>query len=406
MAVGISSIFFKATTGAGLDSALKDSTDSLPDSLSALKKFVEITGAKDILKEVSSERVLDIAEREIETEKTKKINRFSQGHPIILFTSDYVIEGENIGALIVFERYFDATHYEVFKQNKFDNEPKFERILFLDAVSLEEETKRFLPFVKDIVGFDLDQNSVFIILDDSIKKDRIYEYFVRAVFVPKDIEDVVYSVIMQNKEMIKVVEPTPEHTIHSFAVSVFGKEERTWIFSLLNPKLPFFGKITSEIRVSDIQKSVLVPKKVEELVDIIKDAIYLFGAKTTFSHLILNLGAVLSGKVKKKSGFLNQDMSEVFIESLDENKGLFSFDHFKQKVSETFSDFKSVPAGSLPPDTGNVSFNDLAGITKILWFVKRIDLVVTHAQEDAKEQQQTAPLDVIFDAVIKPKTNA
>ena len=103
-----------------LGQALSDSGSSLPKTF----KNIQSSGGKRI--EPPAAAVVD--------EDFKKLENFSNKQPNLLFVCDYVVEDKSIGSLIVFEQHLDATHYEVFKKNKFDNEPKFERIKLLDLI--------------------------------------------------------------------------------------------------------------------------------------------------------------------------------------------------------------------------------------------------------------------------------
>lgn len=335
---------------------------------------------------------------ETSNETFLKLKNFSEKRPNILFICDYVVAEQKIGALIVFEKYFDATHYEIFKDNKFDNDPNFERILFLNVEALKEETKRFLPYVRDILGFELDETTCFIVLDDNIKIDRIYEYFIRAAFVPNDVKEIVHTSIMKSKHQLNTVEVGSTQSVLSLAVSLFSSQQMAWIIALLNPKIPFFGKSAIDLKVFDIQKMVLIPKDNNDLMKIIKDSIYLFGAKICLSSLVSNLGGL-----QKQTGILSEEIIRVFNDSIDETRGFFSADFFRKKIKETSNAFKlfsdiSVSSSEtekqkqlfnasvfVPPVTGEISFNDLKNLSDILNLVRSIDYAITYTRDNLEQ---------------------
>src|SRR3990167_2207870 len=269
---------------------------------------------------LSPSRTLDSFRKE-----TGKITNFVEGKPDILFICDYIVDDEFVGILIVFERYQEATHYEIFKDNKFDNNPQFERILFLDSTALEAETKRLLPYLR-VAGFELNENSVFAVMDDNIKKDRIYEFFVRAAFVPKNVNDLIFLDILKSKNKIKTIEIADNSTISSVAFGTLGGAELSWIIALLNNNISFFGK--GKLLEPQI---VSLPKDPEDIMKMINDSIFLFGAKKVLNYLL----SVLGGKVaflQKLSGHLNEDIASAFSDAIDEVSGVFSFDVFKSAI--------------------------------------------------------------------------
>lgn len=382
MSVDLKSISFPSKMGQGL-------ADISAKSVQSVIQNIQSVGGKKI-----NNSIFDNTSDEV----LQKLNNFLDNQPHILFTCDYVVDEQEIGALIVFQKYFDATHYEVFKDNKFDNDPEFERILFLNSEALKEETKRFLPYVRDILGFELDETSCFIILDDNIKKDRIYEYFIRAAFLPSDIRQIIYTVIMKSKDQLKTVEVGTNQSVLSLALSLLSSQQFAWIISLLNPKIPFFGKSAVDTNIFDIQKNVLIPKNNDDLMKIIKDSIYLFGAKIALSSLISDLGSA-----RNQLGILNEEITQIFIDSIDESRGFFSADFFRKKMIEVSNSFKlfSNIAGSsgesekkkqlfsagvsVPAVTGELSFNSLQSLSDILNLVRTIDYAITYVRDNLEQ---------------------
>src|SRR3990167_7480564 len=137
---------------------------------------------------------------DIETIKLLGFDRASKNYinsePQILFISEYNLDDRQAGALLVFEKFFESTHYEVFKRN----------IFFINSKSLEDERKNYISYIKDILGFNnIDENKIFIYHDDELKSDRIYEYKVRAVFVPRTVNEIDYDSILQSKDLLKTI---------------------------------------------------------------------------------------------------------------------------------------------------------------------------------------------------------
>lgn len=382
MSVNLKSISFPAKMGQGLSGAATKSAQSVVQD-------IQSSGGKKITEPIFGDTPNAVLQ---------KLNNFLDSQPHILFICDYIIDDQEIGALIVFQKYFDATHYEVFRDNKFDNDPEFERILFLNTEALKEETKRFLPYVRDILGFELDETNCFIVLDDNTKQDRIYEYFIRAAFLPNDIKQIIHTVTMKSKNQLKTVEVGSNQSVLSLATSLLSSKQLAWIIALLNPKIPFFGKSAIDTKIFDIQKDILIPKNNDDLMKIIKDSIYLFGAKITLSDLISDLGGT-----KKQTGTLNEEIIQIFVDSIDETRGFFSADFFRKKmieVSSAFKLFSNISASSseeekrasllaagvvVPPVTGEISFNDLQKLSVILNLVRTIDYAITYVRDNLEQ---------------------
>ena len=155
------------------------------------------TDVKGIIKSLGDSSVKP-SEKKIINENFEKIaKKFVGGNPDILFIADYIVENELLGSLLVIDRYFDATHYEFYKRNVFNKESKFERILFLDFENLEQETSKYMSYINDVLGFkELQKSQIFVIFDHLVKKDRIYEYNVKAARVPKNVSEVDYYMLL------------------------------------------------------------------------------------------------------------------------------------------------------------------------------------------------------------------
>lgn len=311
-------------------------------------------------------------------QKIRENSKFTENKPTILFISDYIVDDQFIGILIVFEKYLNATHYEIFKKNKFDNEPKFERVLFLDSVALEQETKNFLPFLIS-AGFSLDADSVLIVLDNNIKQDRIYEFFVRSGRVPQAINELNLELIMKSKNMLNSAMSSEGSTIKSISSSLFGAPESSWIIALLNDFVPFFG---NPLGFSQGQE-IIFPKDTSQLMKIINDAVYLFGAKISLVHLLSILGSIHTFDVsKKKPGRINEEIFQSFSESIDELNGTFSFDFLNSFLLENSETFKALSESTtLNKKTGTLPFGSLENLSQIFSYIQSLDFSVMNFQQ-------------------------
>src|SRR3990167_10109269 len=92
---------------------------------------------------IATTSVLPAPEASVVTSTGPSSGNFVDLEPKILFITEYIVGDEYVGLLIVWERYFNATHYEVFKRNVFGFKSDFERILFLDSNSLSEERAHY-----------------------------------------------------------------------------------------------------------------------------------------------------------------------------------------------------------------------------------------------------------------------
>ena len=318
--------------------------------------------------------------------------------PDILFTAEYIVEGKRAGILVVWEKYYDSTHYELFKRNVFKSAADFERILFLDTQSLEEERGHFIDYIRNTLGFtDINENNIYIFLDDLVKEDRIYEYKVSGARLPKSASEVDYDMILESKDLVNPVEVArgSSATIFSFAGANLGSTDLAWIVSLSNDDLEFFGQAGHENAIaqmispnaSDGKLLVFVPKKIDDIMMILKDSLNLFSTKEVFKNLLESLGGLLTG------------FRDAFLNSVDEEEIVFSYDSFSADVKSKVPVFSMLLEISesdaanattnlsslsivLPKETGTESLTSLDRLTKILKFVDETMIVLLYAQEE------------------------
>lgn len=328
--------------------------------------------------------------------------RFINTEPELLFVCEYFVDDASVGLLLVWERMLDATHYEVFKKNLFSERNKFERVLFLDAISLEEETSYYLDYVQNTLGISLNKEEIFIILDTSIKEDRIYEYKIRSARVPKNATEVDYDFVLSGKKLVNevAVDDVSRNTLFDVAGITLGSKDLAWTISLVNETVPFFGRGPYEKSLGsfdlptnqDKDKFILMAINNEDVMKIFNESIALFELKETLLNLIASLGG------------LPVDFREAFMDSVDEIAGTFSYDFFKKEIktkSPVFSLVLDVAESAenknfavtnrlsklsinLPSETGSESFSSIQKLTKILNFVNKTFLAVLYAQDDTQ----------------------
>lgn len=326
---------------------------------------------------------------------------FSKDEPEILFISEYMVEDEFAGALLVWEKYYDASHYEVFKKNLFQPEADFERILFLDSQNLAEETGKFWTYIKDELGMDeLDQDETYVILDHAIKEDRIYEYKVSASRVPKNPNEIDFDQILESQELLNKTTLSEDNTatIFDFAGQSLGSEDMAWVVSLVNERgFRFFGrraaekplvKLIGQPNDDDGEDFVaFTPKFLSDVVTIIEDSISLFEIKPTFEKMVNVMGG------------LPKEFTDMFLTSIDETRNVFSYSKFREEIESKVPVFQmileiaeSTSEGArkklskldikVPGNEGSDSLTTVEGITRVFKYVNEMSLAVLYSQDE------------------------
>lgn len=339
--------------------------------------------------------------KEVTRKRTPALERYFENYagdaPELIFVAEYMVDDERIGSLVCWEKYLDSTHYEVFKRNTFQSNSKFERVLFLDSKNLEEETKNFMTYVKDTLGFrELNEDNVFIVLDHSMKEDRIYEYTVRASRFPSAAEDVDFDIILKSRDRLNTTRVTnrSRNTVFDLAGAVLGSEDLGWMVSLSNDPLFFFGKEPLERSVASFLAegseetafSVNVPKNTNEIFCMIAESISFFGVRPTFRNLL-----------RKLKG-LSDEFLKTSVQSLDEVNGMFSYDFFRERIKKQVPVFNlllnivesgdpistkrlSALSINVPNNVGKELVTSLEGITKVIKFINDTFIAILHSQD-------------------------
>lgn len=367
-------------------------------SLDQAKKLAELLGV-DEGKLYTSQEVVRV--------RNERFERFAQNYvnsePEILFTCDYIVDDKMQGCLVVWEKFFDSTHYEVFKKNLFKEDSEFERVLFLDVASLEEERVNFVDYLKNTVGLSVDEKNIYVMLDSVVKEDRIYEYKIVASRVPKNASEVDYDMILEGSDNVRkiAIDSTSKNNVFDVTANVLGSKDLAWTTCLLNEDLFFFGRIGIQKSVASLisknskedSLQILMAADLGDILKIFNESVLLFGILPTMEKLIVQCNG------------LSPEFREVFIGSIDSTKMLFSYDKFRdgiKTISPVFKLVLDVAQSStngenntkvtgkealsklsvvLPTDTGLQSITSIEGITNVLNFVNNVFLSVLYASE-------------------------
>jgi hypothetical protein len=330
----------------------------------------------------------------------RSARNFMDDEPEIVFVAEYIVEGELLGSLLVWEKYRDATHYEIFKRNLFSQDPSFDRILFLDKTSLEEERKRLIPYIREDLGFeDINEEDFLIFFDHRVKEDRIYEYKIKATRVPTRPADVDYDLAMESQDLLTsiTISDTSTASMFDFAGSTLQSEDLAWVFALLNENIKFFGRMGAERSLPEMmvklgadsgsgEIDVLIPRNMEDLLSIVSESVALFGVREAFGHIADVMGGI------------TKEFRCSLIDAIDETRNVFSYDRFRMVIthqlpvfqllldlseSESVRDKKALSQlpVSLPTNTGSEVVNSLDGLSKVFKFVNDSLLVALYSQD-------------------------
>jgi hypothetical protein len=331
----------------------------------------------------------------------RKQKNFITDEPEILFVSEYIVDNKFIGILIAWEHYRDSTHYEILKKNVFKSESDFERILFLDKKNLEDETKNYLDYVKNTLGFnEIDSKKIYIILDDVVKVDRIYEYKIVGAKVPREANQVDYDLILESKNQLSKHALNSSIKLSDLGRNFYKDERMSWLIALMNEKIPFFGENVAKNSIGFIlggslneEKEVFVANNIQFVQDILIDSISLFGIKETYKFLLTALGG------------LPQIFIDAFVESIDEEKNIFSLTKFKDVIKKQVPIFElilDVVEGAiqanledqlpptLPTEFGTRSLLIIKHITESLSFLNKtyISILISQDKESLRELKE------------------
>jgi hypothetical protein len=332
---------------------------------------------------------------------TPDFNSFAKNYtnsaPNILFICEYIVDNANIGLLIVFEKFYNSSHYEVFKRNVFSDNT-FQRILFLDSENLKKETSYYIPYLKDVLGISLEDDSYYVIFDPIIKNDRIYEYKIRASKVPLTVDEVDFDSILISKNLITKVDVNVAkiQSVFTFASNVFNNSNLAWVVALLNEDVDFFGVNAKEVTQlgsilvkenGETLPGLLIPKDTNDILEIYKISVSFFGVQKTIRHILKTLGG------------LSDEFKDVVVNSIDASSSRFSYDLFLNgirdispalnlilSISESGNtlavDRLSTISIKIPTSTGSESLSSIESLTKVFAFINSVYLDVLYGKEN------------------------
>jgi len=247
---------------------------------------------------------------------------FVANEPAIVLVAEYFSETQkSLGALLVWKKYTNATHYEVFKKNIIVENSKFERVLFIDSISLAEETKNYQEYFKNSLDFTFSEDRFCIIFDPLVKEDRIYEYKIQAAFVPSVVTDVDFDSIVNSKKLGFTTVANGSN-IFGLAATTFKNPALAWSIALLNNSINFFGDPKSTISILGAAGQILIVKDPVTILKIVKDSFALFGEKATLSYVLNLLGG------------LSKEFQASFLDSINEGSDSFSYADFVRSIRE------------------------------------------------------------------------
>jgi hypothetical protein len=267
-----------------------------------------------------------------------KSKTFINNEPKIMFVAEAHFRSNiRSGVILVWEAYKDATHYEVYKRNTFVENSQFERILFIDTKFLIEETQHYAKYLRQFCGIHIRPTEHFAIFDPLIKDDRVYEYKVRAVYVPHGVKEVDFGTTLQG--FSTTYPASPGSTIFDHASFFYGDGRKAWISCLINDKIPYFGPplilgpsaggAGTTLGPATVD-SIVALNETQKIMDVINECYLLFGRRDTFIHMIEVLGG------------LNSDFQLWARNSVNFTTGLFEYDTFMRQVATNVPVFKAI----------------------------------------------------------------
>lgn len=328
--------------------------------------------------------------------------------PDMLFVSEYVVDNEFIGYLVAWEDYSNSTHYEVFKKNMFDARDKdFEKILFLDRETLQKETDDFYDYITNTLGLsEFTKSNSFVILDDVVKQDRIYEYKIKAARIPFSADKIDYDLILESRGgLSKPATPGGRFVLYNAGLTHFDSKIKSWLISLVsdNDFYNFFGR-SSIFGAPSRTIPYVRPLMEDDVKEILVDSIFLFGIKETYRHLLFLLGG------------LSETFIDIFIKAIDEEKLNFNYSNFFDWYRREFSNLASVVSSnksvkptdrillksgdyiSLSQPTNFKSLTSLEDIGKILDYVNRVLIYTMDSAElDVREERSEEEISDLFE---------
>lgn len=275
---------------------------------------------------------------------------FHKNSPDILFVAEYAPAGTMLGALVVWEAYYNATHYELYRKNLISADQSWTRMLFLDSNNLANETARFAPYIQDKLGLAI-PGGYFAILDGAVKRDRIYQYKLVASYYPKN-ANVDYESILQSKGLVNAYPITSNgDTVFDFSNRAFGTPDYAWVVALLNNGVQYFGRNAATKPLSSFlgpEQLVFLPKALNQVLQLIAESVYFFGIVNTVSNLLNR-----TRDQTEISSFYSSVLASINVE-----KNVLSYSALQTKIMQDFPAYQhlnSVLQKAAAPNTGGIA---------------------------------------------------
>ena len=312
---------------------------------------------------------------------------FTENSPQIICCIEYFYNQTSLGCLVIFERYLNASHYEVYKRNIFQADAKFQRVLFLDYKSLEEETEKLIPYVIDKLKLNLKYEDVFIFYDHVIKEDRIYEYKVRAAQIPNNVSEIDFDSILKSNNLANEKILSVSISLKNLAEQTLGASNLSWILAMCNSTVSYFA-----VAPTTSGNKVLIPSNINSVMEIIKTSFSNFGEKNTLEYILKILGG------------LPEEFLQSALGSISEINNNFSYDKFRELIrnkipilnivlsiveSGNLSSIYSLSKLSvnIPTNKGNETFLTIEGLTNIFNYIRDMFLVLVNSQFSNNEDE-------------------
>jgi hypothetical protein len=260
-------------------------------------------------------------------------NVYVANAPDILFVAEYASPGANaIGALIVFENYYNSSHYELWKRVYTSQDATWQRIFIIDSTHLKDETARFRDYIENRLGFTIPAG-YYAVLDTDVQADQIVEYKIAAGNYPTSAA-VDYEVVLFSQGGLNSVPVNAGETVFGFSQRVFGTSDYAWIASLMNLNVPFFGKrAATQPMLSFLQgaTTAYVPRDLGIIPKLVQESIYFFGVRATVKNLL---------KYTKDPTEIATKFYDLVLASILENDTTLSYGTLLAKLWETYPKYE------------------------------------------------------------------
>ena len=210
---------------------------------------------------------------------------FLNNAPDILFVAEYADpNADSAGVLVVWENYYNASHYELWKRVYTAQDSSWQRIFIIDSTHLRTETDQYRPYIENRLKFNI-ASDYFAILDTDVKTDSIVQYKVAAGNYPASAA-VDYEVVLKSQGALNTISVNSTDTIFDFSQRVFGSPDYGWILALLNNNAQFFGKVPAATPLRNfIGSQAYVPRDLGIIPKIVQESIYYFGLYATLQNM-------------------------------------------------------------------------------------------------------------------------